>query len=70
MLNGILCLLAEARSMLSKPTASWATTLRPAGFPAANTSSSILSRRVVISASMPLFTFSRMRARGGGSTWS
>ena len=63
-LNGILCSLAAARSMLSKPTASWATIFRPAALPAANTSRSMGSRRVVISASMPLRTFSRIRLFG------
>jgi hypothetical protein len=67
LLKGTWCRLAAARSMLSKPTAICATTLRLAAFPAANTDSSILSRSVVMSASMPPFTFSRISDCGGGS---
>ena len=69
-LNGIWWTLAAARSTLSKPTASWATTFRPAAFPAAKTSPSILSRSVVIRASIPERTFSRISSFGGGSTLS
>src|SRR5579872_375415 len=52
--------------MLSKPTAIWETTLS-VFFPASKTSASIGSRRVVISPSTPLRTFSRIRLFGGAS---
>ncbi len=65
LVNGIRCRLAASRSMLSKPTASWATTFRPAAAPAAKTSSSILSRSVVIRASIPERTLSRISFLGG-----
>ena len=65
--NGILWRLAAARSMLSKPTAIWATILRLAAAPAESTSSSIVSRSVVMRASMPPFTRLTISVFGGGS---
>ena len=64
--NGILYRLASARLMLSNPTAICATTFS-IPFPASNTSASIGSRRVVIKASMPLFTFSIINFFAGAS---
>ena len=56
--------------MLSTPTAIWETTRSPEAAPAAKTSSSIGSRRVVTRAAIPERTFSRTSAFGGGWTWS
>ena len=66
--NGMRWRFAAARSMLSKPTAICATTFSPDEAPAARTSSSMRSRRVVTSAAIPERTFSRTSWRGGG--WS
>src|SRR5580704_1697039 len=64
--NGTLERLASARLILSKPTAYCATTFS-VPLPASKTSASIGSRKVVISPSIPDFTFSTMRLLGGGS---